>query len=158
MRLLPILALLSLGTPAAAGLCDDPAPWPGGPEAAVEFAGLMALAPGRAGDGPNAPEAVSLTGDVLGLGSPLAPAVASAGDGLRVTEVVCVRERPDWLGLALSNTGTTAAGGRLLLTLPDGRLLEASLPPVPAGGEQTFLLRANDPLAEAAVRLEAGAR
>ena len=69
MRLLPIIALLSLASPAAAGLCDDPAPWPGGPEAAVEFAGLMALAPGRAGDGPNAPEAVSLTGDVLGLGS-----------------------------------------------------------------------------------------
>ena len=36
----------------------------------MEFAGLMALAPGRAGDGPNAPEAVSLTGDVLGLGRP----------------------------------------------------------------------------------------
>ena len=153
MRLLPIIALLSLASPAAAGLCDDPAPWPGGPEAAVEFAGLMALAPGRAGDGPNAPEAVSLTGDVLGLGS----AVASAGDGLRVTEVVCVRERPEWLGLALRNTGTAAAGGRLFLTLPDGRLLETSVPPVPAGDERKFLVRASDPLAEAAVRLEAGA-
>ena len=153
MRLLPIIALLSLASPAAAGLCDDPAPWPGGPEAAVEFDGLMALEPGRAGDGPNAPEPVSLTGDVLG---------ARVGRRigrrrLRVTEVVCVRERPEWLGLALRNSGTTAAGGRLLLTLPDGRVLETPVPPVPAGGERKFLVRASDPLAEAEVRLEAGA-
>ena len=40
----------------------------------------MALEPGRAGDGPNAPEAVSLTGDVLGLGS----AVDGGGGGLAV--------------------------------------------------------------------------
>jgi hypothetical protein len=151
MRLLPALALLPLAWPAAAaGLCDDPAPWPGGPEAAEAFTGLMALAPGRAGDGPNALEPISLTGDVLGLGA----AVEAADGGLAVTDVVCVRERPEWLGLAVENAGAADAGGRLTLTLPDGRMLAASLPPVPAGGERRFLVRASDPLAGATIGLE----
>jgi hypothetical protein len=151
MRLLPILALLSLApAAAAAGLCDDPAPWPAGPEAAVTFEALPALEPGRAGDGPNPPEPVELTGDVLGIGQ----APAAPDTGLAVAEVVCVRQRPEWLGLMIRNAGGEDAPGRLALTLPGGRLLEAPLPPVPAGGERRFLVRAGDPLTQAAVRLE----
>ena len=149
-----ILTLLSLASPAmAAGICDNPTPWPGGPEAVVDLEGLMALEPGLAGDGPNAPELISVTGDVLALGM---STEARAGE-LSVAEVICVRERPEWLGLAVRNSGRASAGGRLVLTLPDGRLLETPVPAVPAGGQRTFLIRASDSIIDAGVRLESAA-
>jgi hypothetical protein len=149
MRLLALLALLA-PAPAAAGACDDPAPWPGGPDAAVAFEAVAALEPGRAGDGPNPPDPVELFGDVLGVGQAVATAT-----GLQVAEVVCIRGRPEWLGLTVRNPGAADAGGQLALTLPDGRALEAPLPPVPAGGERRFLVRASDPIAAAAIVLRA---
>jgi hypothetical protein len=150
MRFFLILAFSScLPLPALAGLCDDPTPWPDGPDAEVSLDGLMALPAGQGGDGPNVAEPISLMGDVLGLGR--VPDVRSAG--LEVAEIYCVRARPEWLGVVFRNIGEADARGRLLLTLPSGSVLEAEVPAIPAGGQHGVLLRASEPIAEASLRL-----
>ncbi len=125
-------------------------PWPGGPDAEVSLDGLMALPAGRAGDGPNVPEPISVMGDVLGLGR--VPDIRS--DGLEVAGIYCVRVRPEWLGIMIRNTGDADAGGRLVLTLPSGSVLEAEVPAIPAGRQHGFLIRASEPIVKAALRLD----
>jgi hypothetical protein len=126
-------------------LCNRVSPWPGGNQAEVIFTAVDAYPPGQRGDGPNDPMPLSLTGDVLSMGR----AFGSLQAGGLVVEgaAICVRYRPEWIGLQIQNNGAALAKATLELRLPDGYVYEARLPDLPAGQKQLVLLRSGAPLA-----------
>ena len=136
-----VAAIWGFSAAAVAGLCDAPKGWPGDASADIVFTGISAFQIGARGDGPDQPMPVSLNADVLGLGEEL-PLSAS---GLAVQgPVICVRYRPEWLGLVLVNTGTAVSGGILSIGPVQGMQLEAELPRLMPGEERLVLVMAGE--------------
>lgn len=126
---------------AVAALCDAPRSWPGDASADIVFTGVSALRIGARGDGPDQPMPVSLNADVLGLGEVL----SLSASGLAVQgPVICVRYRPEWLGIVLANTGTAALGGILSIGPVQGMKLEAELPRLSPGEVRPVLVMAGE--------------
>lgn len=126
-----------------AALCNKPESWPDDvsrEDASEEivYAVVSAMPIRKRGDGSDEPMAVSLNGDRLGLGEDF-PLIAS---GIAVQRpVICVQYRPVWLGLVLSNFGTTVLDGVLNIGPVQGMQVEVDLPRlVPGETRRVFIM------------------
>ncbi len=135
--LMLVAALCGTSAPAWAGLCDAPTRWPGDAAKDVAFTGVSAFQTGMRGDGPNLPAPVLVNGDVLGLGKDLP---LSAGGVTIQGPVICVRYRPEWLGLDVANAGLTDATAILSIGPVGGVQLEAELPRLTPGEVRRVLV------------------
>ncbi|MDQ2088457.1 hypothetical protein [Marimonas arenosa] len=143
-RLAAVVAL-GLANPAGAeGVCVDPGPWEGaGP---VVFQAVDALAPEFFDPSePPTAAAVELEPDILQTGG---AGLAGTAVGALTVEgtAVCIRHRPEWLGLRLENGGDAPAVARVVIATGDGALT-ARLPEVAGGKHVYVLLRASRPIA-----------
>lgn len=137
-----VLALsLTVPVAAAAGLCDAPSSWQGEAGSDIPFATVQLLDPALRGDGLHDPVTISLADDVLSEGAMLllAPGVEA--------RVICIRSRPEWLGLRVVNEGEAVARGRMTVAT-GGATIDAEVPPVPSGETRLILLQSSHPLAE----------
>ncbi|NJM28865.1 MAG: hypothetical protein HC855_00860 [Rhizobiales bacterium] len=104
---------------------------------------MSAIAAGKRGDGPIELTPVSLNAEVLSLGEQ----ISISGGGLVVQgPAVCVRYRPEWLGLTLANTGAKAVGGTLKINIESGVHLEAELPVLMPGEVRSLLVMSGEPI------------
>jgi hypothetical protein len=105
------------------------------------FAAVQALELAQFGDGPHDATPLSLSGDVLGLSN---TRIHVSGSGLVISgPPICVRHRPEWLGLDIGNQSSLPAKALLVLERPGEQSLVAHLPIVGSGETRRILLKAS---------------
>lgn len=146
MRFRPAVAFVLMLADAAGadGICANPTPWPegGGP---VLFQGIDTVRPALRNAGEvQAAEPIGLEPDVLQTGE---VALAGLAFGTLTVEgpAICIRYRPEWLGLTLSNRGVDPVRGRVLIDTDAGGI-DAILPEIAGGMTAKILLRASQPI------------
>jgi hypothetical protein len=158
-----VAAVCACAAPAHGGeVCGDAtgtAPVPGRPADGrprdTDFLSSDLLPPERFAPADGAePGVVSLNEDVLRLGGEASrAAVASRTPGLRIRSVLCIRHRPEMLGLLLENASPGPLGGRARVEVTMAgvtAVLFTRLPGLAAGEARHVLLSSSTPLAGAA--------